>query len=68
MRILKLNVNGLILHFKTMNDIISYCDSTLEGDDNEGCVVNSGNECICNFHGSKEECLAQLKSMNLDFY
>ena len=52
-----------------MSDIISYCDSTLEGDDNEGCVVNSDtNECICNFHGSKEECLAQLKSMNLDFY
>lgn len=69
MRILRLNVNGLIIHFKTMSDIISYCDSTLEGDDNEGCVVNSDtNECICNFHGSKEECLAQLKSMNLDFY
>lgn len=67
MRILKLEVNGLVLHFKTFNDIISYCDSTL-GTENEGYVFNSDNVCICNFHGSKEECLTQLKNMNLDFY
>ena len=67
MRILRLEINGLIIHFRTINDIIFYCSNTL-GTNNEGYIYNSDDECICNFHGSKEECLAQIKDMNLDFY
>lgn len=61
-----------IIPFSYLEEVYEFCEMCLPEDckdrDASGYVFASNGEVICNFHGTKEECLKQIRSRNIDFY